>query len=82
MRYEQRFGKFEREMIDCISISSWRAASGAAVATFLSTNKTEVILRGDQNLVVLGFSYRLVGRDQAATDGLMTKGTHCARMPM
>jgi hypothetical protein len=62
MRFEQHFGKIERKMIDCISISYWREASGMAAATFLSTNKTTVNLRGDQNLVVLGFSYRLVGR--------------------
>jgi hypothetical protein len=47
-------------MIDRISISSWRESSGVAAATFLITHKTTVILREDQNLVVLGFSYRLV----------------------
>ena len=47
-------------MIDCISISPWRESSGAAAATFLGTNKTMVILRGDQNLVVWGFFYRFV----------------------
>jgi hypothetical protein len=48
------------ELIDYISISSWSASSGAAAGTFLGTNKTTVILRGDQNLDVLGFFYRLV----------------------
>ncbi|OGA48200.1 MAG: hypothetical protein A3F74_17720 [Betaproteobacteria bacterium RIFCSPLOWO2_12_FULL_62_58] len=47
-------------MIDYISISSWRESSGAVAATFLSTNKNAVILRGGQNLDVLGFFYRLV----------------------
>ncbi len=47
-------------MIDCISISSWYESWSAAAATFSSTNKIEVVLRGGQNLVVLGFSYKLV----------------------
>jgi len=38
MRYEQRFGKIGRNLIDRISISSWRNAPGAAAATFLSTH--------------------------------------------
>jgi hypothetical protein len=44
-------------MTDCISTSCWREASGATAATSLGINETAVILRGDQNLVILGFSY-------------------------
>ena len=60
MRYEQRFGKIGRNPIDCTSISSWRESLGAAAATILSTNKTTVNMRGDQNHVVVGLSNRLV----------------------
>jgi len=52
MRNEQQFGKIGRNPIDWTSISSWLESSGAAAAAYKSTNKTAVVLRGDQNLVV------------------------------